>query len=143
MICPIPTPIPVNYQGRVIYVPIPLLDAMEEFETTLVGVRDFRDPALALNECGDTSEEFAHLLLSRGIECKLVGCTHFIDKIPGDITAYYHNTPNRLWNHMFVEAYGIYVDWTARQFAPSLPFPYVFEDVTLVKSWGRIERFDP
>ncbi len=126
-----------------ILMPIPLLDAIEEFGKTLKGVHDYRKPAKALNQCGYASERFADFLSERDIRSQLVGCVHYIAKRPLDLLPPYTDRDREDWRHMFVEVDGIYVDWTARQFGFSQPVPHIFEDRYLVRHWGRIERFDP
>lgn len=105
-----------------------VLHALIEFAAR-EDARFVRSPSLAKGNCGALSYRFAMSLpWSEDVE---------IVELEDPNAAPPHNA------HFVVEVNGLWIDWTARQYDASAPWPFITpSDVSIVPGGEEIQRYD-
>jgi hypothetical protein len=95
-------------------------------------------PEDALDRCWELSLAFSWFARGCGAECVILRLEHPLKPIIGG--KYKKFNPNTIthWVAYFPKE-ELVVDWTARQFWPEVPHPWVFELWELPVIWGVIE----
>ncbi|MGZ6641411.1 MAG: hypothetical protein ACXVFT_06175 [Solirubrobacteraceae bacterium] len=98
------------------------------------------EPAGAYANCYAMSLRFAAWLRARDVPCSVLHLRGSRSPFPDAAGRWPPCAPER-FEHWVVEAGGLAIDWTARQFVPDAPLPLVLDRAELGRRWREISSW--